>query len=302
MDTKILRGARDTNFGLNRRYEHLTPDDVEHFLKKRWLHVPGAIREDYIDNWMKDLWVRVDYDEHDKSTWHTVYLHLPRHREVPAEEFAPDAWNKIIEICGGEDRIDPVRERYYGDAFIVNSGSVDKADDKTLPQDMKGWHTDDDWYRMFLDSSGNALTVINVFTDIPPRGGGTWVCEDGLEGVVKYLYAHPEVNSTWTVRTGTILLEQVILRNFGRESIPEFKPTRERRFWYPRNAGFKRAKAEAELQRMIAAAKGKGLDESAVDSIHLRKGTKEFQEFERQNGFDKEINRENGLLMEQHRL
>lgn len=169
---------------LNADYKHLTPEDVEHFLTKGWLCVPGAIKEDYIDKWMKDLWVRVDYDEHDKSTWQSEYVHLPRHREVPAEEFAPEAWNKIVEICGGQDRIDPIRERYYGDAFIVNFGTQDRTaqDIEAKPQDSLGWHTDDDWYRMFLDSSGNALTVIHVFTDIPPRGGGTMVCEDGLEG------------------------------------------------------------------------------------------------------------------------
>jgi hypothetical protein len=95
-------------------------------------------------------------------------------------------------------------------------------------------------------------------------------------------------------------LEQVILNNLGRESIPEYKPTRERKSWFPRNAGFKRAKAQEELERMIAAAKARGLEESSVDSIYLRKGTKEFDEFERRNGFDKEPNPVNGLLMEQH--
>lgn len=165
-------------------YKHLTPEDVQHFLHKGWLRVPNAIKEEYIEKWMKDLWTRIDYDENDKSTWHTEYLHLPRHREVSAEEFAPGAWNKIVEICGGEDRIDPVRERYYGDAFIINFGTADKAKEEPVfrPQERVGWHTDDDWYRMFLDSSGNALTVIHVFTDIPAQGGGTCVCEDGLEG------------------------------------------------------------------------------------------------------------------------
>ena len=168
----------------SRTYKYLTSEDVHQFLVKGWLRVPGAIRQEYIDTWMKDLWTRIGYNEHDKSTWDSEYLHLPRHREVPAEEFAPEAWNKIVEICGGEENIDPIRERYYGDAFIINFGSEDKtnAEAEYKPQEQKGWHTDDDWYRMFLDSSGNALTVIHVFTDIPARGGGTWVCEDGLPG------------------------------------------------------------------------------------------------------------------------
>ena len=165
-------------------YKYLTPEDVDHFLTRGWLRVPGAIKEEYIDKWMQDFWPRVDYDEHDKSTWHTEYLHLPRHREVPAEEFAPEAWNKIIEVVGGEDRIDPIRERYYGDAFIINFGTEEKAKQKvdSPPSEKKGWHIDDDWYRLFLDSTGNAITVIHCFTDIPPRGGGTYLAEDGIKG------------------------------------------------------------------------------------------------------------------------
>jgi hypothetical protein len=53
---------------------------------------------------------------------------------------------------------------------------------------------------------------------------------------------------------------------------------------------------------MIAVAKANGMDESSVDSIYLRKGTKEFEDFERRNGFDKPVNPANGLLMEQHLL
>lgn len=94
----------------------------------------------------------------------------------------------------------------------------------------------------------------------------------------------------------------MILRNLGRDSVPEYRPTRERKFWYPRNAGFKRAKAEKELERMIAVAKAEGLDENAVDSIYLRRGTREWEEFEKRNGFDKEVNGEAGLLMEQHAM
>ncbi|KAM5342288.1 hypothetical protein ACJ41O_013254 [Fusarium nematophilum] len=350
-ETHVVSGTGMAETG---SYKHLAPEDVEHFLAKGWLRVPNAIKHSYIDKWMQDLWVRVGYDENDKSTWSSEYLHLPRHREVRAEEFAPAAWDKIVEICGGEDRIDPVRERYYGDAFIINFGTQDKTagDASFVPQQQRGWHSDDDWYRMFLDSSGNALTVIHVLTDIPPRGG-----------VVKYLYDHPEgldppiegrncahvkdckQFSTIVAKRGDVillhgllphvaspnylhyarvitnphvtlhspynlnrpdgnysLLEQVILRNLGRDSVPEYKPTRERRSWYPRNAGFKRAKAETELERMIAAAKSKGLDANTVDSIYLRQGTAEFQEFERRNGFDREINQESGLLMEQHKL
>ena len=51
---------------------------------------------------------------------------------------------------------------------------------------------------------------------------------------------------------------------------------------------------------MIAAAKTKGLDDSSVDSIYLRLGTREFEEFEKRNGFNIEVNEKAGLNMVQH--
>ena len=64
----------------------------------------------------------------------------------------------MVEIVGGADKIDSVRERWYGDQMIVNFGNEEltKAPDAD-PRTSKGWHTDDDWYRQFLDSSGNAF-------------------------------------------------------------------------------------------------------------------------------------------------
>lgn len=53
---------------------------------------------------------------------------------------------------------------------------------------------------------------------------------------------------------------------------------------------------------MISAAQAKGLEKGSVDSIYLREGTKEYEDFERRNGFDKSINPANGLLMKQHTL
>lgn len=84
------------------------------------------------------------------------------------------------------------------------------------------------------------------------------------------------------------LCEQVILRGLGRESIPEYKPTRERLAFYPRTAWLKRERVAAELQRMIADAESKGLPASSVDSVYLR-GEEAIAEHEARNGYDKEI-------------
>jgi hypothetical protein len=172
---------------LNKHYQHLTQADVSHFLQHGWFVIPNSMNRKYLDRWMEDLWVRMDMDPEDKSTWRTEYQHLPRHREVPAAEFCSEAWQKIVEVCGGgirtEDRIDASRETWYGDAFIVNLGTDEKAKadyQSPHPSQRDGWHIDDDFFRLFLDSSQVSLTLLHCYTDIPEKGGGTWLAEDGM--------------------------------------------------------------------------------------------------------------------------
>jgi hypothetical protein len=76
------------------KYDHLSPAEREHFVTHGWLRVPNAIKPEYLTSWMSDLWVRLGWDEHDKSTWTEEYLKMPRHREVRCEEFCPEAWAK----------------------------------------------------------------------------------------------------------------------------------------------------------------------------------------------------------------
>lgn len=89
------------------------------------------------------------------------------------------------------------------------------------------------------------------------------------------------------------------MNGLGRQSLPEWHPSRERKSWYPRNAGFKRIHAEEELHRMLAHYRAQGLPDEAVDSIYQKKGTREWTEYERRNGFDHEKN-PSGDLTEQH--
>ncbi|KAG7039547.1 hypothetical protein JMJ77_0012245 [Colletotrichum scovillei] len=96
------------------------------------------------------------------------------------------------------------------------------------------------------------------------------------------------------------LAEQVILRALDRESIPEFKPTRERKFWYPRNFCFKEKRIEDELKAMKDAAASKGLDASKVDSIWLSE--KARSDFARTNGLLLPVHEEAGFETKQHSI
>ena len=126
---------------MGQQYNDLTSDEEQHFVQHGWLRVSGAIKQKYIDDWMSHLWTRLGWDQNDKSTWTEEYVKMPRHREVPVEEFCPEAWAKMYvardrdnesslkgfscDIVGGEDKIDPVRDRYYGDQFHVNFGTAE---------------------------------------------------------------------------------------------------------------------------------------------------------------------------------
>lgn len=167
-------------------YNHLSSDERKHFLEHGWLRIANAINTAYLDPWLENFWVRLGQDANDKSTWQYEFLKMPRHREVPNEEFCTkDAWAKITEIIGGQDKLHPYRERYFGDQFIINFGNDYWETHDQTPQQAKGWHIDNDWYRQMLDSGGYALTLIFLFTDCPERGGGTYVCEDALPGMLK---------------------------------------------------------------------------------------------------------------------
>jgi hypothetical protein len=164
------------------KYQYLKPEDVQHFLQHGWLRVPDALKQEYVDRWIADMWTRIGYNPNDKSTWHTEYMHIPRHREIRHEDFSPKGWAAICDLVGGEDRLHDLYERWVGDQFVCNFGAAERTSQVEEPvKSRKTWHIDNDWFRQFLDSSNVALTVIHCFTDIPKRGGGTILCEDGLK-------------------------------------------------------------------------------------------------------------------------
>ncbi|KZO89630.1 hypothetical protein CALVIDRAFT_603528 [Calocera viscosa TUFC12733] len=178
-------------------YKFLTPEQREFFLEHGWLKIPNAINKKYIDKWLNRLWIRKGWDkEKGPRSWEGEYVKVARHEEVHFSVLAPDAYKACVDLCGGIDRIDPIRNMRQGDHFIINNGSDYWETHDCDSKDVRGWrvllHTDNDWYRQFLDSSNNALVVIHLFTDVPPRGGGTFLCEDGIAGIEKVFYEHKE--------------------------------------------------------------------------------------------------------------
>lgn len=93
----------------------------------------------------------------------------------------------------GEGRIDDTQST-WGDSFILNLGTPELLGDDTPvdPYRLTNWHVDGDFFVHYLDSPEQALLVIPLFSDIQPRGGGTYISPDGIDLVARYLAAHPE--------------------------------------------------------------------------------------------------------------
>lgn len=93
----------------------------------------------------------------------------------------------------GEGRIDDEFST-WGDSFIVNLGTpeLETATEDIDARALDNWHVDGDFFVHYLDSPEQALLVIPLFSDIKPRGGGTYVAPEGIDHIARYLAAHPE--------------------------------------------------------------------------------------------------------------
>lgn len=179
----------------------LTTEEKEHFLNNGWLKIPGAFTKEQAAEVTKDVWTRLGMDPNDKSTWHRVWTNMPHHNTFDARDFAPRAWAAISELCGGEDRIDPAF-RQWRDSLIVNLGSAEREGKPDPPRELPRWHVDGDFFVHYLDSPEQGLLVVPLFTDVPPRGGGTMIYPPGMREVARHLRDHPEGVSPLMVPRG----------------------------------------------------------------------------------------------------
>jgi hypothetical protein len=124
---------------------------------------------------------------------------------APVRALSPRAWGAICDVAGGEDRIETrtiklpasghftdIRCHEWSDAFIVNFSRG--AGEPWAPPSaaVKGWHKDGSYFRHFLDSREQSLLTIVPWSDVHPRGGGTFIAPDSIGVVARHLRDHPE--------------------------------------------------------------------------------------------------------------
>jgi Phytanoyl-CoA dioxygenase (PhyH) len=168
----------------------LTAAQAEHFLERGFVTVPGAFDAASARQWLEDAWIRFGYDRDDPGSWAEKRIHLSSRSHVDARSFAPAAWRAAVELAGGAKRVRLPWK--WGDGFIANLGVGDDRPWQPPSPAVAGWHKDGDFFRHFLDSPEQALLSLVLWTDMLPRGGGTFVAADSVPVVARFLAGHPE--------------------------------------------------------------------------------------------------------------
>jgi hypothetical protein len=170
-------------------FPSLSAEQIEHFLHRGHVMIHDCFSREFAESWTAHAFQRLGYDPNDPSTWEQEIIHMPASERVPMEEIAPKAWQAACELLGGAERIAPCT---WGNGMIVNFRKGADQPWRPPSPDVPGWHKDGDFFRHFLDSPEQGLLTIVIWSDIEPRGGGTFVACDSVPPVARLLAAHPE--------------------------------------------------------------------------------------------------------------
>lgn len=185
-------------------YHVLTEEHVRSFLDNGYLVVKGCLDLDIANRWISEGFERLGYDPDQPSTWEKDIIWMDHRNQMEVRELAPKAWDAILDVIGGEDRLETqvyglgpghftsINSSVWSDAFIANfHRGADKPWQPPSPQ-VTGWHKDGSYFKHFLDSREQALLTIVLWSDMLHQGGGTFVSPDSVRVIAKYLFDHPE--------------------------------------------------------------------------------------------------------------
>ncbi len=184
-------------------YSALSDEQVQSFLDNGYLVVKQCIDPDFVKRWVDRGFERLGYDQHDSTTWKKNILWMKNESEAAIKEVAPRAWAALLDVVGGEDRLEtqvvdtpakyyPINSFNWSDALIVNLRNGHDKPWQPPSAQSNGWHKDGGYFRHFLDSPEQGLLTIVCWTDMLHQGGGTFIAPDSVGVVARYLRDHPE--------------------------------------------------------------------------------------------------------------
>ncbi len=182
----------------------LSKAQIDSFFSKGYLVLNNAVNTSMSDKWIEFAYTRLGYKKDDPRSWEKDIVWMDHHHQVPVHEIAPKAWDAILELVGGEDRIEPkvmaIESKHFStintftwsDSFIVNFRRGADAPWQPPSAKVGGWHKDGSYFRHFLDSREQALLPIVCWGDMLHQGGGTFVATDSVRLMARFLADHPE--------------------------------------------------------------------------------------------------------------
>lgn len=186
-------------------YKVLTDEQVQSFLDKGYLVVKDCLDPSIANRWIEQAYARLGYDKHDPKTWTKDIVWMDHKNELPVRELAPKAWAALLDVVGGEDRLETqvmrlkesghfttINSFQWSDAFIVNFHRGADKPWQPPSSNVSGWHKDGSYFRHFLDSREQSLLTIVLWSDMLHQGGGTFIAPDSVRVIARYLYERPE--------------------------------------------------------------------------------------------------------------
>ena len=185
-------------------YKTLTETQVQSFLNKGYLVVHDCLDLEVANKWIDEAYQRLGYNKHDPSTWQKDIVWMDHNNQLPIREVAPKAWDTLLDVIGGEDKLKTqvmkiesshfttIDSFIWSDAFIVNFHRGADKPWQAPSAKVGGWHKDGSYFKHFLDSREQALLPIVLWSDMLHQGGGTFVAPDSVRLMARYLADRPE--------------------------------------------------------------------------------------------------------------
>lgn len=187
----------------------LTPEQVEHFLRRGYVVLPGCFSRETAKEWVDDACRRIreqpqrfvegydptdpqtdltGFDPEDRSTWTWPRINLLADKALDVAEFSPKLWGGITDLLGGPDRVDRAQiSNYFVVAFRPKSAIV-----TTPAGGGEGWHIDRPSRSTRLSDFRNGLVALVLFSDVGPKGGATYIIPESVGLVSRLLADNPD--------------------------------------------------------------------------------------------------------------
>ena len=88
------------------QYQVLTDENVVSFLDNGYLIVKDCLDLGLAQRWIAEAYDRLGYDPGDPGTWAKDIVWMDHKNYLPVREAAPKAWAAILDVVGGEQRLE----------------------------------------------------------------------------------------------------------------------------------------------------------------------------------------------------